>query len=271
MYQSHFAGFNLFINRLIDPVRFREWSCCSAGLTFLKSSARPSLQVRPSVRQPINQLIDNQSTSRGKAIISDASRRILSFCFCRANPSEKTSLEKGHRARSPSLSSLSVSPLCFFTFYLSSSPPTKMSLTGQGALTCLPSLGEVPICLLLQKFPAKQSPLEMTFGNPSRSAGAAGDGSLEPLLFGFSSKPRGTRVKEEEEEKDEEEYRGAGCPRLQPQRRQGKQREEEERRVSYDQNQRGNKPHFRHACINIYREEDRTPDTQQIIKYLLVF
>lgn len=108
-----------------------------------------------------------------------------------------------------------------------------MSLTGQGALTCLPSLREVPICLLLQKFPAKQSPLEITFGNPSRSAGAAGDGSLEPLLFGFSSKPRGTRVNEGEEEKDEEEeYRGAGCPRLQPQRRQGKRREEEERRES---------------------------------------
>lgn len=72
----------------------------------------------------------------------------------------------------------------------------------------------------------------MTFGNPSRSAGAAGDGSLEPLLFGFSSKPRGTRVDEEEEDEDEEEYRGAGCPRLQPQRRQGKRREEEERRES---------------------------------------
>lgn len=71
----------------------------------------------------------------------------------------------------------------------------------------------------------------MTFGNPSRSAGAAGDGSLEPRLFGFSSKPRGTRVNEKEEE-EEEEYRGAGCPRLQPQRRQVKRREEEERRES---------------------------------------
>lgn len=42
----------------------------------------------------------------------------------------------------------------------------------------------------------------MTFGNPSCSAGAAGEvkaRSLELLLFGFSFNPRGTRVNEEEE------------------------------------------------------------------------
>lgn len=44
-----------------------------------------------------------------------------------------------------------------------------------------------------------------------------------------------------------------------------------EKRVSFDQNQRGNMPHFWHAGINIYREEDSTSYTHQIIKYLLVF
>lgn len=58
-------------------------------------------------------------------------------------------------------------------------------------------------CSTLLLFPkSEKSQLEMTFGNPSCSAGAAGERkarSLELLLFGFSFNPRGTRVNEEEE------------------------------------------------------------------------
>lgn len=79
--------------------------------------------------------------------------------------------------------------LSFFTFSLSPNVrPLQVRVFYSASLSRMGS-GAVPLCQKFEKKRRRRSPLQMTFGNPLRSAGAAVEGKASSFLFWGGSIP----------------------------------------------------------------------------------